>query len=338
MPADNIATMLSVATYIANGNGKSVYEIADHFNISQRTVYRILDRLQEEGYPLTNEEKRNGREKLWTMLHATETDEFGKSLPSSEFSGEEKILLHYMLSELKKDERLLSSFRSIRMKISNMLSQEAVAFPSVDYPENIKRKLYPIENLNEIAKNSTKETKKHVSAILKAIEKKEKCSMTYHVPNKEEPLRIEISPIFLFFFDGGIYLQALIDDGQLRTYAVERIEEVKAMQGSIALVPGFDPHVLLSDPFGPFIGKDRIDAEVLIAPAQVHYLRERRWPSSATIEDCDDGSAIFRVTTYGEHEFTNWLLSQKDSAELLKPEWLRSKISDMLDAMAKRYR
>ena len=111
MPVDNIATMLSVATYIANGNGKSVYDIADHFGISIRTVYRILDRLQEEGYPLTNEERRNGKEKLWTMLHITETDEYGTALPSSEFSDEEKILLHYMLSELKKDENMLPSFK-----------------------------------------------------------------------------------------------------------------------------------------------------------------------------------------------------------------------------------
>ena len=337
MPADNIATMLSVATYIANGNGKSVYDIAAYFGISIRTVYRILDRLQEEGYPLTNEERRNEKEKLWTMLHATETNEYGTALPPSEFSDEEKILLHYMLSELKKNENMLPSFRSLRMKISNMLSQKAVAFPSIDYPDNINRKLYPIENINEIAKNASKGTKKHVSVILKAISRKERCGMIYHVPNKESALTAEISPIFLFFFDGGIYLQALIEDGNLRTYAVERIEEIKEIKGSKALSPNFNPRMLLSDPFGPFIGKERIDAAVLISPEQVHYVKERKWPSSVIIEDQEDGSAIFKVTTYGEHEFTNWLLSQKTDAVLAKPEWLREKIHSMLSDMEKHY-
>lgn len=337
MPADNIATMLSVATYIANGNGKSVYDIADHFGISIRTVYRILDRLQEEGYPLTNEERRNGKEKLWTMLHIAETDEYGTALPSSEFSDEEKILLHYMLSELKKDENILPSFRSIRMKLSNMLSQKAVAFPSIDYPDNINRKLYPIENINEIAKNASKEIRKHVSVILKTINNKERCNVIYHVPNKEAALTAEISPIFLFFFDGGIYLQALIEDGNLRTYAVERIEEIKENKGSKAISPDFNPRMLLTDPFGPFIGKERIDAEVLISPEQVHYVKERKWPSSVVITDLDDGSAIFKVTTYGEHEFTNWLLSQKASVELIKPTWLREKVHSMLYNMTKHY-
>ena len=337
MPADNIATVLSVAKYIARGNGRSVYDIADYFGISIRTVYRILDRIQQEGYPLTNEERRNGKEKLWTMLHFTETDEYGTALPASEFSDEEKILLHFMLSELKKDENMLSSFRSIRMKISNMLSQKAVAFPSIDYPDNINRKLYPIENINEIAKNTSKEIRKHVSVILKAISNKERCSMIYHVPNKETALTVEISPIFLFFFDGGIYLQSLIEDGNLRTYAVERIEEIKEIKGSKALLPGFNPRQLLTDPFGPFIGKDRIDAEVFIAPEQVHYVKERKWPSSVIIEDRDDGSAMFKVTTYGEREFTNWLLSQKASAVLIKPEWLREKVHLMLRDMTKHY-
>ena len=81
MQYDNIATKLSVATYIANGNGRSVYDIAEHFGTSTRTVYRILDRLQEEGYPLTNEVMRNGKEKLWTMLR-WDKDEFGSPLPS----------------------------------------------------------------------------------------------------------------------------------------------------------------------------------------------------------------------------------------------------------------
>ena len=337
MPADDIATKLSVATYIANGNGRSIYDIAEHFGISERTVYRILDRFQEEGYPLTNEERRNGREKLWTMLHIVQTDEYGTALPASEFTDEEKILIHYMLSELKKDEDILPSFRSVRMKISNMLSQKAVAFPSIDYPESTKRKLYPIENINEVAKNSPKEVKKHVSRILLSIRRKVRCNMVYHVPNKESSLIAEISPIFVFFFDGGMYLQALIDDGNLRTYAIERIENIEEVKGSCALLPDFDPKILLADPFGPFIGKDRIDAEVLIAPAQVHYIKERKWPSSVSITDNEDGSAVFRVTTYGEHEFTNWLLSQKASAVLIKPEWLREKLKAMVNDIAACY-
>ena len=133
------------------------------------------------------------------------------------------------------------------MKLSNMLSQKTVAFPSIDYPDNINRKLYPIENINEIAKNASKGIRKNVSIILKAINNKERCSMIYHVPNKEASLTAVISPIFLFFFDGGIYLQSLIEDGNLRTYAVERIEEIKENKDSKALSPSFNPRMLLTD-------------------------------------------------------------------------------------------
>ena len=35
--------------------------------------------------------------------------------------------------------------------------------------------------------------------------------------------------------------------------------------------------------------------------------------------------------------FVNWILSMRAQAELLEPEWLRSKVSDMLDQTASLY-
>lgn len=336
MQYDNIATKLSVATYIANGNGRSVYDIAEHFGTSTRTVYRILDRLQEEGYPLTNEVMRNGKEKLWTMLR-WDKDEFGTPIPSSEFTDEERILLYYILGEMKKNEEILPAFSSVRTKLSNMLSQKAISFPSIDYPERLRNKLYPIESISSIAKGSSKETRKHVSAILCSIKHKARCSMIYHVPNRDGSLDVEISPIFSFFYNGGMYLQALLDDGSLRTYAIERIETIEEIKDSTALLPDFNPRILLTDPFGPFIGTEKIEAEVWIAPEQVPYVKERKWPESVTISDNPDGSATFSVTTYGEHEFTVWLLSQKASAVLMKPQWLREKMRETIEEMQNKY-
>ena len=120
MASDNLPSKLAIATYIGTGNGRSIYDIAEHFGISVRTAYRFLDRLQAEGYPLTNEERRNGREKLWTMLDV-HRDKYGNALPSSEFSQEECILLHYIMAELKKNEDVLPSFKSVRNKLASVL-------------------------------------------------------------------------------------------------------------------------------------------------------------------------------------------------------------------------
>ena len=254
MASDDLATKLGIATYIGNGNGRSVYDIAEHFGISVRTAYRFLDRLQAEGYPLTNEGRRNGKEKLWTMLDL-HSDKYGNVLPSSEFSQEERIILHYIMAELKKNEEVLPAFKSVRNKLASMLSQKSVAFPSLDYPKNISRKLFPIENIKSISKIASKETQRIVKQILKAINVQNRISMTYHVPNKPATLEAEnLSPVFAFFFDGGMYLQALLEDGALRTYAIERIEAVSILKDSIAMKqPDFDPYGLLTDPFGPFI-------------------------------------------------------------------------------------
>ena len=337
MASDDLATKLGIATYIGNGNGRSIQDIADHFGISVRTAYRFLDRLQAEGYPLTNEERRSGREKLWTMLDLN-SDKYGNALPSSEFSYEERILLHYILAELKKSEDILPSFKSVRHKLATMLSQKSVAFPSLDYSRNISRKLFPIESISSISKIATKETQLIVKQILKAINGQKRISMTYHVPNKAAVLEVEnTTPVFAFFYDGGMYLQTLLEDGAQRTYAIERIETVSILNDTVALKPDFDPCILLTDPFGPFIGRKRIEAKVWIAPEQVQYVKERKWPESVTIRDNEDGSAVFEAATYGEWEFVNWLLSMRAQAKLLEPEWLRLKVSSILDQASALY-
>ena len=274
------------------------------------------------------------------------SDKYGNALPSSEFSQEERIILHYMLAELKKNEEVLPAFKSVRNKLASMLSQKSVAFPSLDYPKSISRKLFPIENISSISKIASKETQHIVKQMLKAINGQNRISMTYHLPNKPAALEAEnLSPVFAFFFDGGMYLQALLEDGALRTYAIERIETVNVLKDSIALKPDFDPYGLLTDPFGPFIGREKIEAKVWIAieakvwiaPAQVEYVKERKWPDDVMIRDNEDGSAIFEVTTYGEWEFVNWILSMRAQAELLEPEWLRTKVSAILDQTANLY-
>lgn len=337
MASDNLATKLGIATYIGTGNGRSIYDISEYFGISIRTAYRFLDRLQAEGYPLTNEEKRNGKEKLWTMLDFN-SDRYGNALPSSEFSQEERILLHYIMAELKKSEDILPSIKSVRNKLATMLSQKSIAFPSLDYSKNISRKLFPIESIKSISKITSKEMQLIVKQLLKAISVQTRISMKYHVPNKPAALEVEnLSPVFAFFFDGGMYLQALLEDGTLRTYAIERIETVCILNGTIALKPDFNPSILLTDPFGPFIGRDRVEAKVWIAPEQVPYVKERKWSDDVTISDNEDGSAIFKITTYGEWAFVNWILSMRTQAKLIEPEWLRNKVSVILDQTAALY-
>ena len=110
-----------------------------------------------------------------------------------------------------------------------------------------------------------------------------------------------------------------------------------SIKDSIAIKPDFDPYGLLTDPFGPFIGGERIEAKVWIAPEQVQYVKERKWPDTVTITDNKDGSVTFEVVTYGEREFVNWILSMRTQAELLEPAWLRNKVSAILDQTATLY-
>ena len=316
---------MAVACYIAGGNGRSIHDISRKFNISDRTSYRILDRLQMKGYPLTNEELRRGKEKLWTMLRHDE-DEYGNPLPSSEFTPEEELLLKYIIDEAESLSGVLPSFTSMKTKLRNLLARSGTAFS--------KGSLYAIETVESISKEAPERTAGIAEVIVNAIRNRKRCAIAYKAPGYEEASETTVSPIFCFFYEGGMYLQAIREDGDLRTYAIERIQEIRETEEKAA-APDFDPHILLSDPFGPFIGKRRIDADIWISRKQLPYIRERNWPSSVSIEEKEDGSAIFHVSTYGGHELLNWIRAQKDSVRILSPEWLKEQfMKELGDTLA----
>lgn len=99
--------------------------------------------------------------------------------------------------QMKNAGSILPAFHTTRAKLSNLLSQKAISFPSIDYPGSVQLKLHPIENIASMAKGFSKEARKHISIILRATRQNVKCIMEYQVPNKEATLTAEISPIIL---------------------------------------------------------------------------------------------------------------------------------------------
>ena len=86
------------------------------------------------------------------------------------------------------------------------------------------------------------------------------------------------------------------------------------------------------------IETDPIGVRIWFSAHQARYIKERRWSKTQKIEDQDDDSIIFSMSTAGGNDVKRWALSFGAAEEVLEPEELRKEIVADLAAIRKKYK
>ena len=113
--------------------------------------------------------------------------------------------------------------------------------------------------------------------------------------------------------------------------AVDRIEEIKGSEEGkhpkcdMALLQD-----LLSDPFGISCEVEPYEVKLLIAPYQVPYEKEKRWPAGkVSFKDTDKGT-IMTAKTRTRFDVQRYILKRTPYIKVLEPEWLKKTVTQKL--------
>lgn len=139
----------------------------------------------------------------------------------------------------------------------------------------------------------------------------------------------------MHFFEhgGGLYLFANTTDfGDIRTLAVERIEEIELTETSFAYPDDFDPGKWLDEAFTIF-GDDQFETQIWFSAEQAKYIKERIWARQQKIFEQADGSIILEMTTSGRWDVARWVMGFGSQAEVLSPQDFRNEILAEVDAV-----
>ncbi|MEE3327343.1 MAG: WYL domain-containing protein, partial [Myxococcota bacterium] len=123
---------------------------------------------------------------------------------------------------------------------------------------------------------------------------------------------------------------------EIRTFAVDRIRALEETGTSFKVREDFDFDRWTAANFG-VVSEPASRVRIRFDAAWAHYIRERVWHRSQSLESAPDGGLELTMEVGGDQELANWILSFGPGAEVLEPPGLRNRVSEALREALTRY-
>lgn len=320
------------------GVGSTLRELSEQFDVSERTIQRDLEILQEIGFPIGFEE-----------------DEFGKRfwrLPPDYFRSGPFLLSPTEAIALRLADHLFAplagtmfadGLAALREKIESLLPATAVEhFRDLDRTVHVRRTA-----ATDNAQHADK-----IRTLTHAAMKSLTVEATYSpLWRPQEPYTTRFDPYGLVLFEGDVYAVGRSHRvGAVRVFKVSRIAAVAATATPFETPEDFRLEEHFADSFGIIRGGGpTVEVAVRFTGPAAGLVEERLWHESQRIERLVGQPTLFEVAP-GEREaihavfqlaelveFKRWLKGFGADAEVIRPESLRAAMRAELRAAAAVY-
>ena len=148
----------------------------------------------------------------------------------------------------------------------------------------------------------------------------------------------ELDPYRVWYRSGGLYVIGHDHHSdQIRTFAVDRIQEVTITDLDFRIPASFDFDAYTASSFG-VVAEPALPVRIRFDRSWAMHVEEHSWHPSQKLERNRDGSVDLLMEVGGTTELRNWVLSFGAGAEVLEPESLRCEVIRELDRARARYR
>jgi proteasome accessory factor B len=297
-------------------------DLAGEHGVTERTIRRDIEALQEAGFPLYDE-RSDGR-KIWRLV-----DGYKQRLNQT-FTLSELSALYFgknMMSFLG-GAPFAGELESAFAKI-----QEALPVKSLPYLQRIQELFLarpdPWKDYSQ--KQDT------IAGLIDAILHQRQARIAYFSFNSKKTKTYTLDPYRLVYFRGGLYLYARAHEyGEVRTFAVERIEKIEVLDLNFKSQEAFDATEYVKGAFGIAGGKPE-PVELVFDASQAGYIRERVWHESQQIEEKPDGSTVLKMNVYPSPELKSWVKGFIPNVRVMLPAKLRDEIAKDLAKAGKSF-
>ncbi|MGH7847926.1 MAG: helix-turn-helix transcriptional regulator [Candidatus Binatia bacterium] len=311
--ADRLALMIRALA----SRAWTINDLAQEFGISRRQVYRDLDRIEKEGHPLF---QRGGPgEQIWQLPLGY------KGLPPITLTPLELMSLYLARSNLSylSGTPFMSDLDGVLAKITAGLPQR-----TVNHLERIGECFLPLQRpmrhydkQAEVLKNLQKALLLQRSALIR-----------HQRPSRAEEAKHKVDPYALLLYQSGLYLWGYSHTAaDYRSFAVERIRQVELTEETFAVRKDFSARKPRG--FGIMEAAPQT-IRIRFSRPVAHFVKERQWHPTQTIEEIDGGDVIVTMHAGGLDEIAAWALSWGEDATVLEPpalvETVRQKLSSAL--------
>jgi predicted DNA-binding transcriptional regulator YafY len=302
---------------IEAGHFTSTGKLAAAHGVTERTIRRDIEALQEAGFPLYDD--RADGKKVWRLVEG-----YRQRLVQG-FTLSELAALHFsknMLSFLRGapfGQDLESAFAKIR---------EALPAKSLPF-------LSRIQDLFSTRPDPWKDYSKKqdvIAGLIDAILHQRQARVAYYSFNSRRTKTYDLDPYRLVYYRGGLYLYARAHEyGEVRTFAVERMQKLEVLDQGFEVPADFSPAEYARSAFGIFGGKAET-VELVFDAGIAGYVRERSWHESQRLADLPDGRVRLTMDVAPSFDLKAWIKGFLPHVEVVRPLSLREEIGREIEA------
>lgn len=319
------------------GEGMSLRDVAETLKVSERTVQRDFEVLQELGFPIEYEEDEVGK-RFWRLPH-----DFFRTGPLV-IGITEAVALHLaekMLDPLA-GTLLADGLQSLLAKIRSLVSAQAL-----DY-------FAELDNMVHVRRLGTTDYTAHADTIrvlLDAARKDLTVSVAYRSLWRKQAYETRFDPYGFVYFEGDLFVLGRshrADD--LRILKITRIAAVEPTTHAFTRPADFSLTDHFRASFGiVHTGADPVEVVARFTGSAAALVSEREWHESQRLAWLDAEATLFDeipdepeavLATFQLNstvEFKRWIKGFGVEAEVVRPDWLRREIQAELLAAAGQY-
>lgn len=310
---------------IRRGRYPSIKWLAEKLEVTTRTIQRDVACLRDQlGAPLEWDYHHKGytyggREKEFTLpqLYLTEGELIALYLG-------QKLLSQYTGTPY--EEPIRNAFEKVCLLLPDTVSVDLSVVDQV-----VSFNVEPIRGDEEKVLTI-------YSTLAGATANKRTIWMRYYSASSDRVTEREVDPYHLRFYEGAWYLIGFCHlRKEIRTFALDRIQDLRVTAGSFSLPADFSLHDYLKDVFGLERGPEPVEVTILFDAHQARWIRERVWHPSQDCEFRSDGSLLLRLKVSGLGDIKRWLIGFGAHAEVISPPSLRREVVEEIQALQKVY-
>jgi predicted DNA-binding transcriptional regulator YafY len=302
---------------IEAGRWTSAAALAREHGVSERTIRRDLEALQEAGFPLYDD-RRDGK-KVWRLIEGY------KQRLTQSFTLSELAALYFsrnMLSFLG-GAPFASDLEAVFGKIREALPERSLPY------------LARIQALFTARPDPWKDYSRKqdvIAGLIDAILHQRQARIAYYSFQSRRTKDYTLDPYRLVYYRGGLYLYARAHEyGEVRTFAVERVQKMEILDQGFEIPADFSPSEYARSAFGISGGRAET-VELIFRPEMAGYIRERTWHESQRLEDQPDGSVRLVMDVAPGFELRAWIKGFLPHVRVVRPRGLRDEIARELAA------
>jgi predicted DNA-binding transcriptional regulator YafY len=307
------------------GSGVTIDDLATLCEVTTRTIRRDLQALQEAGFPLYDDRSHDDGRTRW-HLNGQALKGLAAGLTVSELCA---LYFSRTLLESLSGTPFRDDLESAFEKLGSALTPHMRAFLD-QLPRVIATKADPMRRRFDPLQQPI------IARALEATVHQRQAKLTYYSKSSDRTKTYLIHPYRLAYAQAGLYLLAYVPEyGQVRTFAVERIEDLSLLEERFTPIEEL-PNEAFPHSLGVHSGPPE-HVEIEFQPAIADYVRAREWHPSQQLRDHGPDGLRLTLDVCLDRALQSWILSFGPFARVIAPDALVKDIAEQFEEARARY-